>query len=349
MYNISFAIQLRELEKLTWARKSFKENLMGHRIFVKSVVAVLLMVLVCGCFEQQAHKTECKQSSVQTVAFDAPSVGRSMRFNLVLPGDYETSNKRYPVLYLLHGYGGYYMGWIDDGADDHASAYDLIVVVPDSGNSWYANWAVSTDEKKNNWEDYIIKDIVGYVDSHYRTIARREGRAIGGLSMGGYGATVLGLRNADMFCSIATHSGVLSHGRKYAERIKNNEPVSPFGPRPNWMSDFDVPGFGTYSERSPRGQIVTTVEQAEAIDPFKLVTGLDESKRPDIYMVCGRSDFLFEANKEFARHLRENNITHTSRVSDGAHNHDYWAREIRYSMAHQYQVIQKALKSGADK
>jgi S-formylglutathione hydrolase FrmB len=316
---------------------------------VNLVVFVLAVILVCGCVEQQIESVGPKKSSVQNIVFDAPSVGRSMRFNLVLPAGYGTSNKRYPVLYLLHGYGGFYMGWIDDGAADHASAYDLIVVVPDSGNSWYANWAVSTDGKKNNWEDYIIKDIVDYVDSHYRTIDRREGRAIGGLSMGGYGAMVLGLRNPDMFCSISTFSGALGYGRKYAERVKNNEPVSPFGPRPDWMSDFDVPGFGTYSERSPRGNIVTTIEQAEAIDPFKLVTGLDKSKLPDIYIVCGRSDFLFEDNKAFAKHLRDNNITHTSRVSEGAHDHDYWAKEIRYSMAHQYQVIQKELKESVDK
>jgi len=282
-------------------------------------------------------------SSVETIVFDAPSVGRSLRFNLVLPKDYGQSEKRYPVLYLLHGYGGNYTGWIADGAADYAAAYDLIIVVPDSGNSWYANWKASEDGKKNNWEDYIVKDVVGYVDSHYRTISRRQGRAIGGLSMGGYGAVVIGLRNPEMFCSVASHSGALSYGRKFAERLKKGEPVSPFGPRPDWMSDFDIPGFGTYSERSPRGQIITSLEEADAIDVFKLVVGLDEDKRPDIYIGCGRSDFLFDSFKAFGEHLRENNITHTSRVSDGAHTHEYWAREVRYSMAHQYQVMQRSL------
>ena len=157
--------------------------------------------------------------------------------------------------------------------------------------------------------------------------------------MGGYGAVVTGLGNPEMFCSVASHSGALSYGRKYAERLKKNEPVSPFGPRPDWMNDFDVPGFGTYSERSPRGQIVSTAEQAAAIDPFKLVVGLDESECPDIYIGCGRDDFLFDAFEAFGEHMRKNKITHTYRVSDGAHTHDYWARELRYSMAHQYQVI----------
>ena len=318
---------------------------MGHRLFIKSVMAALLMVLVCGCSAFQTDSIDRSVSSVQTVVFDAPSVGRSMRFSLILPKDYDQSEKRYPVLYLLHGYGGYHLEWIQDGAAEHASAYDLIVVVPDAGNSWYANWAVSEDGKKNNWQDYIVKDVVGYIDSHYRTIARRQGRAIGGLSMGGYGAVVTGLGNPEMFCSVATHSGALNYGGGLREKFEQNKPVSPFEPRPNWMLDFDVPGFGTYSERSPRGKIVTSASQADAIDVFKLVLGLDEGQRPDIYIGCGRSDFLFDAFEAFGEHLRKNNITHTYRVSDGAHTHDYWVRELRYSMAHQYQVILRSLKT----
>lgn len=317
---------------------------MVHRLFVKSAVAVLLIVMVCGCSTAaKQSNTGQSVSAAETIVINAPSVGREMRFSLVLPKGYHTSQKRYPVLYMLHGYGGYHLGWIDDGIADHAAAYDLIIVVPDAGNSWYANWKVSEDGKKNNWEDYIIKDIVGYVDSNYRTIARRDGRAIGGLSMGGYGAVLIGLRNPEMFCSVASHSGALNYGNKFRERLKKNEPVSPFKPRPSWMSDFDVPNFGTYSQRSPRGQIVTTAEEADAIDLFKLVVKLDDKNRPDIYIGCGRDDFLFNSFKAFGEHLRENDITHTYRVSDGKHDHGYWGREIRYSMAHQYQVIQRSL------
>ncbi len=160
---------------------------MGHRLFIKSAAAVLLIVFVSGCSttSKQSGGTAGSVTSAETIVFDAPSVGRSMRFSLVLPTDYDKSEKRYPVLYMLHGYCGYHLGWIDDGIANHAAAYGLIIVVPDAGNSWYANWKVSEDGKKNDWEDYIVKDIVGYVDSHYRTIARREGGAVGGLSRGG--------------------------------------------------------------------------------------------------------------------------------------------------------------------
>jgi putative tributyrin esterase len=322
---------------------------MEHRVLIKSMAWVLLMVFFCGCSAtQQTNRLGDSVLSAETIVFDAPSVERSMRFSLVLPKDYGQSEKHYPVLYLLHGYGGYHEGWIQDGVAEYAADYDLIVVVPDAGNSWYANWKVSEDGKKNDWEDYIVKDIVGYVDSNYRTIRRREGRAIGGLSMGGYGAVVIGLRNPEMFCSVASHSGALSYGRQLRKKIENNEAVSPVGPRPNWMVDFDIPGFGTYLERFPKGQIVTSVEEADLLDPFKLVVSLDENKRPDLYIGCGRSDFLFDSFKAFSEHLRENDITHTYRVSDGGHTHEYWGREVRYSMAHQYQVILRSLATLGD-
>ena len=85
--------------------------------------------------------------------------------------------------------------WARLKVSEYARAYDLIVVMPDAGNSWYANWAGGEDAQKDAWEDCIIKDLIPHVDATYRTVARREGRAINGLSMGGYGALMLGLRH----------------------------------------------------------------------------------------------------------------------------------------------------------
>src|SRR5262245_31994670 len=130
---------------------------------------------------------------VKTVEFDSPSVGRKMKYNLVLPAGYEKSTERYPVLYLLHGLTSNYTAWARMKVPEYARAYDLIVVMPDAGNSWYVNWAKSEDGQKNAWEDAIIKDLIGHVDATYRTIAKREGRAINGLSMGGFGGLTLGL------------------------------------------------------------------------------------------------------------------------------------------------------------
>src|SRR5262249_59166308 len=100
-------------------------------------------------------------------------------------------------------------------------AFDLIVVMPDVGNSWYVNWAKSDGDQKNRWEDFIIKDLIGHVDATYRTIAKREGRAINGLSMGGYGGLMLGLQHPDLFCSVGPHPGARALAQTAGERPEN--------------------------------------------------------------------------------------------------------------------------------
>ena len=99
------------------------------------------------------------------------------------------------------------MNWSRMRVPEYAARYELIVVMPDYGNSCCVNWSPTKDGRKNNWEDYMINDVIGHVDANFRTVARREGRAINGLSMGGFASFALGLRHPDMFCSIRSHSG----------------------------------------------------------------------------------------------------------------------------------------------
>ena len=83
------------------------------------------------------------------------------------------------------------------------SEYPLIVVMPDGGRGFYTN------AKEETLETALIRDLVGYVDKVFHTKARREGRCIGGLSMGGYGAAKLALKDPELFCSAVSHSGAL--------------------------------------------------------------------------------------------------------------------------------------------
>src|SRR5439155_141624 len=155
--------------------------------------------------------------------FQSDAVGRKMKYNIVLPANYEKGTERYPVLYLLHGLSGNYTNWAGMGVPTYARNYDLIVVMADGGNSWYVNWAKSEEGQKNNWEDCIAKDLVSHVDKNYRTIAKREGRAINGLSMGGFGGLTVGLRNPDLFCSIGSHSGAVAYAKQAGERMKTGK------------------------------------------------------------------------------------------------------------------------------
>ncbi|HLL24000.1 MAG TPA: alpha/beta hydrolase family protein, partial [Kofleriaceae bacterium] len=165
--------------------------------------------------------------------FASTALGVDKRVVVYLPGGYETSGKRYPVFYYLHGLGGDESNWIDGGKLDQtadALGLEAIIVMPDGDDGFYADAAKQVDydacmktgaglffpqRKKaetcvraSKYETYITKDLVGWVDTTYRTIATREGRAIAGLSMGGFGALQLAMRHPDLFVAAASHSGV---------------------------------------------------------------------------------------------------------------------------------------------
>jgi len=134
------------------------------------------------------------------------------------PPAYEESRRRYPVRYLLHGMLQNYTVW---GRSLGAVAQtrrlgELIIVVPDSSNSWFVNCAGADPRAAANWEDQSSGAVIPYVDAHFRTVSRRENRAIAGLSMGGFGALALGLRHPEKFTSLGSTRVALSQGRDAA-------------------------------------------------------------------------------------------------------------------------------------
>ena len=295
------------------------------------------------------------QADIQTVEFFSESVGRTTKYNIVLPRSYDSSDRSYPVLYLLHGLGQNYQAWGRQGIRFYAPLFEVIIVMPDAGNSWYVNWAKSDGGQKNNWEDHIVHDVVGHVDTHYRTIDRREGRAINGLSMGGYGALTLGLRHPDLFVSIGSHSGALEYGRGNEERTRSGtqardrRPSSPVDQaewearrrRPN--PEIGIEGFSSPVERTPLGQPFVSAEDAAQHDPFALVRRVPRGQLPHIYVDCGTDDGLLDAAKAFVQVLLDNDIPFDFMQMPGGHNPGYWTQAIGHSLSIQYEVMQRAL------
>ena len=124
-------------------------------------LSAVAIALVLGA----AVAPEAQPARIETVALRSPAVDRPMKYEVVLPSGYQdpaNAERRYPTLYLLHGEGHSFLAWreILDGATP-AGDREMILVMPDAGESYYVNWARSDDGRRDAWEDYLVDDVVG--------------------------------------------------------------------------------------------------------------------------------------------------------------------------------------------
>jgi S-formylglutathione hydrolase FrmB len=135
------------------------------------------------------------------------------RVRVTLPDGYFNSpNARYPVIYLLHGgAGGSSRQWTTEGgAAEYISAgKNVIIVSPEGGKvGWYTNWQ-NQSKGAQRWADFILNQMIPFIDGNLRTIATKQARGIAGLSMGGYGAIRLTQDRPDLFGAVGSFSGAL--------------------------------------------------------------------------------------------------------------------------------------------
>ena len=264
----------------------------------------LLAALFLFALTVQAQKT-----SVETVQFQSKLTNATLPYNVILPADYRASSvTRYPVLYLLHGFGGHYSDWATrTNVADYAAPYRMIVVMPEGNNGWYTD---STGVATDKYESYILKELIPDVQKRYRTIDARYGRAVAGLSMGGYGSLKFGLKSPDTFVFVGSLSGALAAATWTEDDLKNLKAIRD--------SVFTV--FG------PTGSDVR-----KANDIYEITRGLSAARvaaLPYIYLDCGTEDFLISLNQQFAALLREKKIPHEYRELPGDHNWAYWDQQI---------------------
>jgi len=270
--------------------------------------SVILLTLAVCAFGAEV-RTGVPGRNIQPYRLKSEALGEERFFNVLLPVDYETATRRYPTLYLLHGLGEDHTAWsLMTNLSGYASKHQVIIVMPDGGRSWYVN---SAAEPRAKFEDLIVKDLIPYVDSHFRTIPLPRARAVAGLSMGGYGAAFLGLKHYRKFTAFGAFSaavGIAHDGmaRKpaNAEAAKRTaQMMALFGPAES-------------PERKER-------------DPFALLEKVPAAEMPGIYIACGGQDFLIAQNREFVRVLAERKIPYEYReVSPRVHSWDFWDDQI---------------------
>lgn len=271
---------------------------------------IVCLVLFVGCCDAQLQKAappifEPSDATVRGTPqcaghheFVSSSLRRSMAYCLLLPRDYASSPSHYPVLYLLHGLWGTENDWTArTSVSKFVRELPLIVVMPQADDSWYTNSATIPSAK---YEDYLLSDLIKEIDSHYRTIASREGRFIAGLSMGGYGAVKAGLRHPEMFFAVGGFSGLY-----HATESSRFQTLSvAFGPN------------GNASHRDN--------------DDFTLLARSDSATLPYFFIMTGANDPLVVAdNHDFLAALAAKKAAYEYHEVPGRHEWPLWQRCLR--------------------
>lgn len=207
-----------------------------------------------------------------------------------------------PVVYLLHGAYGNERSWLDikPNLPDIADEKRMIFVSAAALNSWYFDSPIMKDFQ---YETFMTRDLIAFVDSHYPTLARREGRAITGLSMGGHGALFLSMRHKDLYGAAGSMSGGVD-----------------FRPFPQNWNIPDV--LGEMAAHMDSWNSHTVVAQLDRIENGDLRITFD----------CGEDDFFLEVNKDLHKRLLGRGIGHDFTTRPGGHTSEYWANSIDYHL-----------------
>ena len=234
------------------------------------------------------------------VQVPSQSLGVQLAVTVLLPAGYSQSDTRYRVLYLLHGGGQDHTAFAKRGWFGAQASRGIIIVTPNAGESWYVNSVV---DPRARYEDFIVKDLVSYIDTNYRTIPTRQGRAVAGVSMGGWGAMLLGLKHHQLFGTV----GALSAPYLISRQSPNMDMSS------REQQTFGKPGSPERLER----------------DPSTLVAAIPLASVPVLYLASGNQDIFVIDNRRFVERLTERKIPYEYReVSPRGHSWDLWDEQL---------------------
>ena len=256
---------------------------------------------------EMAAPMESISNPADTIEVMSQAMGRTIKNVVVMPQQYfdDVEDNKYPVLYLLHGADGCYNDW-SRKADLHrlADQYNVIIVCPDGQDSWYFD---SPIDPKMQFETYVSKELVSYIDSHYRTIANRYMRAITGLSMGGHGALFLAFRHPDVFWSCGSMSG--------------NMDITQFTDR--WHIRARL---GNYEDNPQRWHDHAVINQLDKVKNCPL------KPAQNILIDDGLNDIFIKNNIAIHDKMVEMGIDHDFTVRPGRHSWTYWVNSLDYHM-----------------
>jgi S-formylglutathione hydrolase FrmB len=255
--------------------------------------------------------TELLAQQVEYKSFPSKLLGRELKYGVYLPPSYSSSpNKKYPVLYFLHGLFEDETRWSTRGQTDQimnrmiaeGKIGEFIVAIPYGGTSFYTN----TRDGSEKWEDALVMEFIPLIESSYRVNATRATRGISGTSMGGYGALKIAMKHPDLFGSASAHSAVLLQDLSAAK-------VSA-GRLQRFQAMFDKI-YGINQDLS----------YWEANNPMTLAKDTKKLNGLKLYFDCGtEDDYGFDVGtRQLDEMLTKAGYPHESHLYPGRHGWDY--------------------------
>jgi S-formylglutathione hydrolase FrmB len=253
-------------------------------------------------------------AEVRYESFRSASLGRDVRYAVQVPPSYAAGERRYPVLYVLHGLFEGPDFWEERGLPKiledlwrSGEVPEMVVVAVDGDNSFFV------DGPRGAYESLVTRDLVAHVEKTYRAVPRREGRALLGISMGGYAALRIALSKPETYGAVAAHSAVV------LEEI----PTAAGGASSGHLAAFHH-AFG-----DPIDAALWT-----ASDPLSWAGKADPRQTPALYFDCGSDDRygLFKGNEALHRRLQGRGIPHTFALRPGNHGYEYVRSVLAYSL-----------------
>ena len=281
-------------------------------ITLKNIAALIFAI---GIFNYAFTQNTGKIIEQKTVA--SKILNKDVKYTIYLPPDYTSSDRTYPVVYLLHGYTDDNTGWLQfgeinryaDKAIAEGTIPPMIIAMPNGDSSFYIN----SYDGKEKYEDFFIKEFMPSIEKTYRIKAEKKYRGVAGLSMGGYGSLIYALKYDELFAASAPLSAAV---------WSDDEII-------NMSEEQWIETNGQLFGRDLKGKDrLTKAWYSNSILKIIETKSVEDLKKVRYWIDCGDEDFLSIGNCLLHIALIDKKVPHEFRVRDGVHNWTYWRTGI---------------------
>lgn len=284
---------------------------------MKKTLTLSRFSFILLCFLLSGSLSFGQSKVMESLSFNSKILNTDIRYSVYLPDGYDHSERLYPVVYLLNGFTGDERDWIQFGdvqrlVDHEVEAGNLppmIIIMPDGDDRLYMNKA----DGSYNYQDMFMEELIPTVENAYRIRKEKQFRGISGLSMGGHGSLLLGIKYHNMFGAIAAYSSAVVT----EEDLLQTEQRS--------YNNYWGRSIGRGLKGSER---LTEHFHANSVMSIVKTKNVDDLNSVRVYFDCGDDDFLAIGNASLHIAMTRRGVNHEYRVRDGVHDWKFWRESL---------------------